>query len=352
MMRTLVVFAAAAVAAAVPPVSSAAIPPGFDEQCAEGAQGWPQFDSLADLQADKPWANYLKYIYGEFPTVFPVCIFDLAALDYRAVSVFGLNKTGQLPTPKPYNYNGTLKLGDLLIGGQMGMQIWHEKWRPVPTNGWAEVTHTVIPTELKGYWAWRQKGSGVWYNVGKTIVFPTPADMSKVHKEAIEFLTANCSVAVSGRWPQLESDIFGGCAREKGYDSIQFEPTRGAVPWGVFGLPGLTELVLVNADGDKGCGVANKSASPLRGGWFAERSCECDEAPIKPTCGMPVACPGGSCSPPLCAQEPCAMTRPPCIDSWCTRRLRVPSGDEHAEGERDVLGAAMANRAMANRAWI
>ena len=36
------------------------------------------------------------------------------------------------------------------------------------------MTHAVLPTELAGAWVWRQPGSGVWYNTGRTIVFPTP----------------------------------------------------------------------------------------------------------------------------------------------------------------------------------
>ena len=65
----------------------------------------------------------------------------------------------------------------------------------------------------------------------KTIpeVFPTPANMLEVHQEAIRFLSENCSIEVSKWWPQLESDVFGACAREKGYDSVQFRPTTGAV---------------------------------------------------------------------------------------------------------------------------
>ena len=63
-----------------------------------------------------------------------------------------------------------------------------------------------------------------------------------------------------------ESDIFGLCAREKGIDSIQFEPTQGHTPIGTFGLPGLTEIVLVNIDGDKTCGVEDPRNTPLRCG--------------------------------------------------------------------------------------
>ena len=298
---------------------------GFEAQCSDQSDhGWPRFQNLTELQADEPWTNYFKYIYGELPNVFPVCVFDLEALDAGAIEVFGVNKTGQLPSPKEQN-STSLKSGDLYPGGQMGYKIFHESWEPAPAHGWVEVTHSVIPTELSGYWAWRERGSGVWYNVGRTVVFPTPADMSQTHRAAIENLTAGCTVPIDySRWPQYESDIFGACAREKGYDSIQFEPTMGSHPWGTFGLVGLTELVLVNLAGDKSCGVEEPSKTPLRGGWLANRTCECENTPIAPHCGIiiPQGCtalPGGVCSPPLCQTEPCMFSEPPCVDTWCTK---------------------------------
>ena len=319
--------------------TDASAPPGFDPQCTSADDhGWPRFDDVAALEADQPWADYFKYIYGELPSVYPVCTFDLHAIDAMAVASFQLNKTGQLPTPKLPS--DELKDGDLLQGGQMGYQIFHTTWKPVPANGWVEVTHTILPSELMSYWAWRQKGSGVWFNVGKTMVVPTPADPSKTHAAAIEFLVANCSVQISPRWPAMESDIFGKCAREKGFDSIQFEPTAGSQPWGSFGLPGLTELVLVNLDGDKGCGVDLPSKTALRGGWFANRTCECEDKPIAPHCGMILppsssctSMPGGSCSPPLCQTWPCVFRNPPCYDTWCTKRFRA--GRTYTMGHRN-----------------
>ena len=55
---------------------------------------------------------------------------------------------------------------------------------------------------------------------------------------------------------------------------------------GSFGLTGLTEMVLVNIDGDKQCGVANSSATPLRQGWHASARCECANEPIPKGCGI------------------------------------------------------------------
>merc|ERR1719183_928521 len=153
--------------------------------------------------------------------------------------------------------------------------IYHGSWKPLRDNTWVEITHTAYPTELSGYWVWRSRGSGIWYNIGKTKVFPTPADPKLTHHEAIQFLTNNCSKKPSSSWPQQESDIFGFCAREKGYDTLQFEPAAGQEPVGSFGMPGLTEMVLVNIDGKYNCGVEDASKTPLRAGWMASRQCGC-----------------------------------------------------------------------------
>merc|ERR1712039_196302 len=200
-------------------------------------------------------------------------------------------------------------------------------WKPLADNTWVEIAHTAYPTELKGFWVWRTRGTGVWYNIGRTKVFPTPADPSKTHAEAIAFLTKNCSVTPSIRWPLQESDIFGSCAREKGFDSIQFEPQQGQKPLGTFGLPGLTEIVLVNIDGHDSCGVDDASKTPLREGWMASKQCDCENAVISDSCGLMPKAPNPLTATPLCKLQegafwnrwkPCDPT--PCKPTSCGKR--------------------------------
>eukprot|EP00940_MAST-03C_sp_MAST-3C-sp2_P001345 g1345.t1 len=207
-----------------------------------------------------------------------------------AYDAAGLN--GSRPVVQP---SANISEGDLYYqasttssGSGSDYGIWHPVWKPIPNDTWIEVTHAVYPTELHGSWVWTLPGSGTWYNTGRTLVFPTPpnSEVSKVHAEAIKFLSNNCSVSISHEWPQLESDVFGLCAREKGYDSIQFEPSQGQVPWGTFTLAGLTEMVAVNVDGDKTCGVEQPESTPLRQGWRASKRCRCVNQPIPKTCGL------------------------------------------------------------------
>jgi hypothetical protein len=133
-------------------------------------------------------------------------------LDRTAYYAAGLDKI----VNKPLVTNpAAVQEGDLFaqagsgLGG-VGLQIYHGSWSPAPNNTWVEIQHTVLPTELQSDWVWRLRGSNVWFNVGRTIVF-----LGDEHASAIRFLTAGCSKTPSPKWPQVESDIFGFCAREK-----------------------------------------------------------------------------------------------------------------------------------------
>ena len=288
----------------------------FEPSCASAEDyGWPRFNSAADLVANAPWASYFGMVYGTLPTTFPVCVFDFGVLNKTAYIEAGLSGTRSLVTN-----TSVLTEGDL-FDGAFGYQIFHSSWVPAPNNTWVEVAHSVLPTELEGMWAWRTRGSGIWYNIGRTKVFPTPSDPALIHHDAIEFLSANCSKRSTPFWPLQESVIFGFCAREKGFDSIQFAPQDGEVPTGTFGLPALTEIVLVNLDGDKNCGVGDPSNTSLRMGWLAEKQCACANLPIPPTCGVmgfpPAGFPSVLLHPPLCAAQ-AEDQAVPCIITACT----------------------------------
>jgi len=287
----------------------------FEPSCVSDKDyGWPRFQNRSHLEADQAWATYFQVAYGELPQAYPVCVFDLWFLNPGAYIAAGLNGT------RPLVDASKVVEGDLYIALSL-FGIYHSTWAPLPSNTWFEVTHSVLPTEMVGAWVWRTHGSGIWGNTGRTLVFPSPSDPSQTHAEAIAFLKENCSVAISPKWPQLESDIFGLCAREKGIDSIQFEPQDGQVPLGTFNLTGLTEAVLVSVDGDKSCGVPEPSATPLRAGWQASRTCGCVNDPIPPACGLMPKPPPPMIreKPPLCelrAEDRSASCDPNACKPW------------------------------------
>merc|ERR1712070_230273 len=161
-------------------------------------------------------------------------------------------------------------------------------------------------------------------NTGNTVVFPNHNVEQLNHIEAINFLTCGCSVAISWSWPRYESDVFGLCAREKGYDSIQFEAVKGEgqAKTGTFGKPGLFEMVLVNSDGHNTCGTDDASQTEFRSGWMASRRCDCENIEIPDACGGwpdlkpfsdPPLCelahrePWRVCDPTICPQTTCKL---------------------------------------------
>lgn len=278
----------------------ALVPGEFEASCTSSENyGWPRFETRADLEASGNWTSYFVQVYGALPDSYPVCVYDFWTLNATAYAAAGLSPTRKvLPSHQ-------VREGDLYSQQPGALGIYHGEWRAAPNHTWVEVAHSVVPTERMGAWVWRTRGSGVWFNVGRTLVFPTPSETSHIHQEAIAFLSAGCSRHINPlRWPQLESDVFGFCAREKGYDSIQFEPQAGQSPIGTFNLTGLTEMVMVNLDGYTRCGVANASATPLRVGWRASERCECVDEPMDPACGLMPTCvfPLG-CSPRMCEQH-------------------------------------------------
>lgn len=185
----------------------------FESQCASASQyGWPRFASRKALEADKKWASYFQRVYGELPDQYPVCMYDFWHIDKDAYIASGLNSSRSINMNASSVTEGDLYAQISTTGYELA--IYHADWEPLPNNTWIEVTHAVYPTELSGCWVWRQRGSGIWYNTGRTIVFPTPSDPKRIHADAISFLSKGCSVNISREWPQLESDVFGGCARE------------------------------------------------------------------------------------------------------------------------------------------
>ena len=159
------------------------------------------------------WATYFKIVYGQqLPTEYPLSVYDAWSINAEAYLQAGLANETTHPIVDPQH----VKEGDLYEGGWGGLAIYHGQWDAASNNSWVEISHAVYPTELEGMWVWRRRGSGIYANVGRTKVFPTPADPSKIHREAIAFLSAGCSKKPSSDWPQMESDVFGFCAREKG----------------------------------------------------------------------------------------------------------------------------------------
>jgi hypothetical protein len=148
--------------------------------------------------------------------------------------------------------------------------LWHPPpYKAFPGNTWVEVMHHKDPfgDEHHGLWFLYAKGSGIWFNTGKTISFG-------VHEEAFHYFGA------SGNEPMCQM------AASQGYDSIQFVSWHDCTNY-----PCRTENCLMNIEivatklvGTYSCGSAGAAPQSLRGGWHS-KPCSCTNQEDTINCG-------------------------------------------------------------------
>jgi len=130
---------------------------------------------------------------------------------------------------------------------------------PAPSNSWVEITHCASNLERESLWFYVQRGSGMFVNVGNTIVFQD-------HPQAAEHF------GVYGDVTNVPA-----AAAAAGYDTIQYlEHCEGCRCD--------YELLFVSKTGDSAC----PSGIEFRSGINASQPCDCQPARI------------GSSSHPMC----------------------------------------------------
>jgi len=228
----------------------------------------PIFNTLKDLEAS-PWKAYFLKVYKELPeeSDFPIRIEDFSIL-YKDVPI---------DKPKKIRYIGLCPNEDGQLYNNMSITndppdtTWIYHSPPFkPLSGLVEVTHCsdsfITNYENIGMWMYHAPGSGIYFDLGKTIVF-------KYHSDAVKyFLNKSCT-----DWSLLHGNI--ECTGDftnminvakKNYDSIQFlnhEDMR-------CGNTGV-EIIALNYIGDYPCG--NQSGIGLfKTGWKGSRECKCD----------------------------------------------------------------------------
>jgi hypothetical protein len=148
-------------------------------------------------------------------------------------------------------------------------------WHPPPYtaySGWAEVTHQKDPfgDEHFGAWFLYAKGSGVWYNIGKTINFGE-------HAEAFAHFN------VRGNEEMCQA------AAAAGYDTIQFTAHRDHTNYpcdtaGQYFCMNV-EIVATKLKGTYACGTPGApDPGVLTAGWH-DKPCNCDNKLDETNCG-------------------------------------------------------------------
>ena len=94
-------------------------------------------------------------------------------------------------------------------------------------------------------------------------------------------------------------------------------------------------MVLAGMDGDKGCGVADPAATPLRSGLNASHICGCINAPIAKSCGLMPRPPPSIIreDPPLCearAHNIFASCRPGACVPWACKKTTTTAEEAEA----------------------
>jgi len=229
----------------------------FETSCeSDDDYGYPRFTSL-DVLRNSPWAAHFLKMYGELPSSgYPICIFDfwylppstdLATLGLKPIA----NKAGgaphelwQVPTwlgnilgqyypGLAYRYKkGEYVNGDLYRGTLDGGYSIYRDWylyHQLPSNTWVEIQHMAGPffkRETEAMWFSRTRGSGIWFNVGKTISFDSHMDafgrmldgIGDCKKPKLPHTTDPMALGAASE------NALAKCLRSKGYDSFQFRP--------------------------------------------------------------------------------------------------------------------------------
>ena len=269
---------------------------GCSECVAAGkGKGWlPVFNSAAELEAHPMWAAYFRHVYGELPNRFPIDISDFQILYekylphghleslatwhgdskakgcphsplqiYRHMSVIDAPRTAYVWHP-PQLSLAAEEFGAFSEAEKVGhadVNFW-KKWGNYaahPGNSNVEVTHctgrVVSRCEQHSTWMYAQKGSGVFYNLGRTKAFDAHADAVQ------HFLPGN-----KCKWGHCEHEyekLFAAAAKA-GYDSLQFTHVGDQ-------LCGLTsiEIVATYGNGTQVCDLEYRS------GWNGDKPCAC-----------------------------------------------------------------------------
>lgn len=270
-----------------PPSASNVFP---TDHCQYDTGVWPSFQSQQDLENDEYWSAYFTTIYGGIPDWgYPICPGAFQFLWRHAAQATGVVqfepencRTGDEPHHIGQELDeGTYYTGETPLEARDAFAyIYNSKLlgASVPANTYVEVSHTVFPGDSGAIWYYMAVGSGVWLNMGTTVVYNDHADAVK------DLLGVPCHDGAQDGLDtptECENDFPGlyDKARSLGYDTIQFthhyDCTCGPEGPSSFRQNRLcnTEIIyLKDANG-----AAHGCTGALKGGWEASSDCNCRE---------------------------------------------------------------------------
>jgi len=239
--------------------------------------GWPTFSSKADLKAS-PWGDYMHAVYSGLPTSYP---FDVASLwVLHDGEIIKQHVKAPTATDCPAKQLDRYNINDDYQPPKVSW-IWHAyPYTARPASSWVEVIHEADPfgDESHGAWMLYTPGSGIYFNIGKTIAFAEHSD-AYAHFNIAGGQDMNSAMSVA--------------AAAAGYDSVQFTAHVDHVSYQCdtknTGRPGFDymglEIVAVKMVGTFACLASGGAPTSVKCGWQAATSCSCDNSKQFLNCG-------------------------------------------------------------------
>jgi len=226
------------------------------------------------LQRNVGWQKYFKAVYGEVPQVgYPLCIGDFRVLYTAELRKAGIRTPAASKCPKKANTGAyfTQMHGDQkkqFPGVNFILQ--RPPYKALPQRAWVEIAHhNENAQEVFGSWFYYMKGTGIWFNLGKTVSFgdhPAAYKYFKVHAKGKS---------------EAKNTAMSRNAAASGYDSIQFlnhndHGTCGPCCQRLHLSSINVEIVGVKLKGTLSCAEPSGGGA-IRAGWMGGRACNCRE---------------------------------------------------------------------------
>lgn len=236
---------------------------------------FPIFKNKYELE-NSIWSKYFIHIYGEIPdSDYPIDLNTFLILYTNILEKYNIVLSDKCIKDKNCYSICPSKNGDLYSNmsyiDDMKYTIWiyHKPpFKALSDNSIVEIIHTSggyprqKSIESTGSWMYYAKGSGIYFNIGKTISFID-------HSESVKhFLDINISCPLREECAYYFRDVFTN-AKNMGYDSIQYLKHYDM-------RCGNTAIEIVDLHGVGAYPCGNKTKYNIKSGWNGKNICICD----------------------------------------------------------------------------
>ena len=255
----------------------------------------PIFNTREELNNNASWKSYFEDIYYDIPAVtgisdglsnYPLDTSDFFLLYKEPLDDAGIYIGSEFIS----NSCKEIEVKNNIVSTIMNNwstrdkeEYWLNKLRPfncLPDNTFTEIVHTQGDPMGGGTWMYNVKGSGIWFDVGKSICY-------RDHQDAVtEQLGKKCDDGGCDKHlVELMSTLAG-----KGYKSVQFTE-HGDQHCGLRAM----EIVHTTGRGFYACGFNPDDsdfgtcvAATFKAGWEHNYGCSCDSSRTVLNCDFTV----------------------------------------------------------------